>query len=82
MCENVSMAVAELIPLRDLAACCAPLTREAISEQHDNTIVMDWHATIAANPSLLHTDRTHPNFEGIQVYADQLAQTLQTLGPQ
>jgi ArsR family transcriptional regulator len=26
------MPVAELLPLRDLAACCAPLTREVISE--------------------------------------------------
>jgi len=27
------MPVAELLPLRDVAACCAPLTSEAISEQ-------------------------------------------------
>lgn len=26
------MPVAELLPLRDLAACCAPITREIISE--------------------------------------------------
>jgi ArsR family transcriptional regulator len=27
-----SMPVAELLPLRDLAACCAPITRAVISE--------------------------------------------------
>ena len=27
------MPVAELLPLRDVAACCAPLTSETISEQ-------------------------------------------------
>jgi hypothetical protein len=53
----------------------------AISAEHPNTAVMDWHATVAANPSLLHDDRTHPNFDGIQVYADQLAETLDRLGP-
>jgi ArsR family transcriptional regulator len=26
------MSVAELLPIRDLAACCAPITREVISE--------------------------------------------------
>ena len=43
---------------------------------------MDWHATVAADPSLLHSDRTHPNWEGIGVYAEQLAETLDRLGPQ
>lgn len=31
MCEDDDVPVAELIPLTDLASCCAPLTREAIS---------------------------------------------------
>jgi lysophospholipase L1-like esterase len=52
-----------------------------ISGEYPSTIVMDWHATVAADPDLLHSDRTHPNFDGIQVYADQLADTIATLGP-
>lgn len=57
-------------------------TLAAISADYPNTIVMDWHSTVAADPSLLHDDRTHPNFEGIRVYAEQLAQTIDQLGPQ
>ena len=57
-------------------------TLAAISAEHPNTIVMDWNATVAANPALLHDDRTHANFDGIQVYADQLGQAIDQLGPQ
>ena len=32
------MPVAELLPVRDLAACCAPLTSEAISERDAETV--------------------------------------------
>lgn len=32
------MPVAELLPVRDVAACCAPLTSEAISEQDAETV--------------------------------------------
>jgi ArsR family transcriptional regulator len=32
------MPVAELLPIRDLTACCAPITREAISEQDAETV--------------------------------------------
>ena len=57
-------------------------TLAAISAEYPNTRVMDWHATVAADPGLLHDDRTHANFDGIQVYAEQLALTLDELGPQ
>ena len=53
----------------------------AISAEHPNTAVMDWHAAVAADPSLLHADRTHPNVEGIEVYAELLASTIEELGP-
>ena len=56
-------------------------TLAAIAAEHPNAIVMDWHAAVAADPSLLHDDRTHPNFEGIEVYAEQLARTIDQLGP-
>ncbi len=51
MCENLCMPVAELIPLRDLAACCAPLTREAISEQNAESLTRSLKAI--ADPARL-----------------------------
>ncbi|MFP3466557.1 ArsR/SmtB family transcription factor [Leifsonia sp. SIMBA_070] len=32
------MAITELLPLRDLQACCAPITREVISEENANSV--------------------------------------------
>lgn len=52
-----------------------------ISADRPNTIVMDWNARITAEPDLLHTDRTHPNMEGIVVYADMVADAFARLGP-
>jgi ArsR family transcriptional regulator len=34
MVENRCMAITELLPLRDLQACCAPITKEVISEEN------------------------------------------------
>jgi peptidoglycan/LPS O-acetylase OafA/YrhL/lysophospholipase L1-like esterase len=56
-------------------------TLAAISAEHPNTIVADWHSVVAADPGLLHSDRTHPDMDGIKVYADLIAQSLQQLGP-
>jgi peptidoglycan/LPS O-acetylase OafA/YrhL len=56
-------------------------TLAAISAEHPNTIVADWHSVVAADPGLLHSDRTHPDMDGIKVYADLIAQSLQELGP-
>ncbi|HUW03914.1 MAG TPA: acyltransferase family protein [Acidimicrobiales bacterium] len=56
-------------------------TLAAISAEHPNTIVADWHSVVAADPSLLHTDRTHPNLDGIAVYADLVAVSFRDLGP-
>jgi hypothetical protein len=61
-----------------------PSTNAALAEisaEHPNTIVMDWHATVEADPGLLHADRTHANLDGIRVYAEQLARTIDQLGP-
>lgn len=52
-----------------------------ISADHPNTTVMDWNARITAEPGLLHSDRTHPNMEGIVAYADMVADAFQRLGP-
>ena len=45
------MPVAELLPVRDLAACCAPLTRAAISEQDAETVARSLKAL--ADPARL-----------------------------
>ena len=38
------MPVAELLPLRDLQACCAPITREVISEPNANSLARSMKA--------------------------------------
>ena len=52
-----------------------------ISAEHPNTVVMDWNARVGAEPGLLHTDRTHPNMEGIVAYAEMVADAFERLGP-
>jgi peptidoglycan/LPS O-acetylase OafA/YrhL/lysophospholipase L1-like esterase len=52
-----------------------------IAADYDNVVVADWNAVVSADPSLLHNDRTHPNMEGIGVYADLVASALDELGP-
>ena len=52
-----------------------------ISADHPNTIVMDWNSRVGAEPGLLHTDRTHPNMDGIVAYAEMLADAFERLGP-
>ena len=49
--QNHRMPVAELLPLRDLAACCAPLTREVISESDAEHLARTLKAV--ANPARL-----------------------------
>ncbi len=61
-----------------------PSTNETLAEisaEHPNTIVADWRGAVAADPGMLHADRTHPNIEGIAVYADLIATALDDLGP-
>jgi peptidoglycan/LPS O-acetylase OafA/YrhL/lysophospholipase L1-like esterase len=57
------------------------VTLAGLSAEHPNTIVADWHAVVAADPSLLYDDKTHPNMRGARAYADLLARTLDQLGP-
>jgi lysophospholipase L1-like esterase len=59
----------------------ANATLAEIVSEHPNAAVMDWHGVVAARPELLHSDRTHPNMEGIAVYAELVATTLDELGP-
>ena len=45
------MPVAELLPIRDLAACCAPITREVISESDAESLARTLKAV--ADPARL-----------------------------
>lgn len=47
----MDVAVSELIPLRDLQACCAPLTREAITAEHADSLARSLKAI--ADPARL-----------------------------
>src|SRR6478609_2934521 len=49
--ENRCMATIELLPLRDLQACCAPITGEVISEE--NAISLSRALKALADPARL-----------------------------
>ena len=55
-------------------------TLAAIAADHPNVHVADWAAAVRDQPGLLHSDRTHPDLEGVEVYADVLAGVLTELG--
>ncbi|MGC5167098.1 acyltransferase family protein [Luteimicrobium sp. DT211] len=40
-----------------------------IAAKHPNVVVADWNHAVRGKPGLLHADRTHPNMQGIDVYA-------------
>ncbi|MBE1874774.1 acyltransferase family protein [Myceligenerans pegani] len=52
---------------------------EEIAAGRDNVVVMDWNAVCAKRPELLHADATHPNMEGIAVYATELQKSFDEL---
>ncbi|SDS78536.1 Peptidoglycan/LPS O-acetylase OafA/YrhL, contains acyltransferase and SGNH-hydrolase domains [Paraoerskovia marina] len=51
----------------------------ALAESRPNVVVADWNGAVRAEPGLLHADRTHPNLEGIDVYADVLDDAIRGL---
>lgn len=51
MPQNRRMAITELIPLRDLQACCAPITKEVISEENAASVAKSMKAL--ADPARL-----------------------------
>ncbi len=55
-------------------------TLVALAAEYPNVHVDDWAATVRDQPGLLHSDRTHPNRDGVQVYGDVLAGVLTGLG--
>jgi ArsR family transcriptional regulator len=51
MCEDVDMPVAELIPLTDLASCCAPLIKAPLEPQNADSLARSLKAL--ADPARL-----------------------------
>lgn len=49
---------------------------EAARLHSDRIVVADWGALADANPAVLYADGTHPNPEGVPVFADMLAKAL------
>lgn len=56
-------------------------TLRRIAADYPNVVVAAWNAETRADPGLLHDDRTHPDLDGIEVYADVIADALRRLGP-
>ncbi|RPF22749.1 acyltransferase family protein [Myceligenerans xiligouense] len=52
---------------------------DKIAAGRDNVVVVDWNAVCAKRPELLHADATHPNMEGIAVYAAQIQKAFDVL---
>ena len=52
-----------------------------VASGRDNVVVADWRSIVHDDPSLLHPDRTHPNWNGIAVYAEMVAAAFERLGP-
>jgi peptidoglycan/LPS O-acetylase OafA/YrhL len=50
-----------------------------IAADYPNTHVVDWFATSQSSPELLHSDRTHPNMAGTEVYAQLIAEVTDTM---
>lgn len=46
---------------------------------YPNAIVADWNAAIGADPSLLQSDRTHPDIEGALLFADTVRAAFEEL---
>jgi ArsR family transcriptional regulator, arsenate/arsenite/antimonite-responsive transcriptional repressor len=51
MWKNRRMSLMELMPVRDVTACCSPLTREAISEENASNLASSLRAL--ADPARL-----------------------------
>lgn len=49
-----------------------------IAGTYPNVTVVDWHGAVQNDPTLVHSDRTHPNIQGIDVYAQLIEQAIST----
>lgn len=59
-----------------------PSSNEIIEEVvagYPNAVVGDWQSTIEAQPSVLQSDRVHPDLDGMHVYAEVVAMAFDEL---
>lgn len=47
-----------------------------IAGEYDNVRLADWHAAVMENPSILQADQTHPDLDGMHVFADVVRETF------
>lgn len=50
-----------------------------IAADYPNVAVADWHAAISAQPHLLQADQTHPDIEGMYLFAETVRAAFETL---
>ncbi|MDO5723256.1 MAG: acyltransferase family protein [Flaviflexus sp.] len=47
-----------------------------IADEYPNVRLADWHAAVMENPSILQADQTHPDLDGMHVFADVVRETF------
>ncbi|MEZ7898524.1 MAG: acyltransferase family protein [Flaviflexus sp.] len=53
-----------------------------IASEYPNVAVADWHAAVSAEPHMLQADQTHPNIEGMYLFAETVQAAFETLTAQ
>lgn len=48
----------------------ANATLAAIADEYPNVRIADWHGAVMKDPSILQADQTHPDLDGMHVFAD------------
>ena len=79
LCQDAIMPVAELLPLRDLAACCAPITRAVISESDAEQLARTLKAV--ADPARLRLISMVAAHEGGEACVCDLTEPLELSQP-
>ncbi|MGO1401655.1 MAG: acyltransferase family protein [Flaviflexus sp.] len=49
-----------------------------IASEYPNVAVADWHAAVSAQPQMLQADQTHPNIEGMYLFAETVDGALRS----
>lgn len=50
-----------------------------IASEYPNVALADWHAAVTENPGMLQADQTHPNIEGMYLFAETVQDAFETL---
>lgn len=52
-------------------------TLTEIAEEYPNVYLMDWHEAVSQNPGMLQSDNTHPDLEGMHLFAQVAYETFE-----